>query len=111
MSADWRFPWVTSCGECQSSVGSTASGSVRRPALGALDRGPPPGMGRVGLLAVAVRLELAVERPGLLELVGRGPDARAEPGREGGAEAGGLDDPRPLDGYSELVGLQLAQQV
>ena len=39
----------------------------------------------------------AVELPGLAQVVGRRPDAGAEPGEERRPEGGGLDEPRPLD--------------
>ena len=76
-----------------------------------LDGVAPAGVGGVGGRPVAGRLEAAVELPGLAEVVGRGPDAGAEAGEERRAERRGLDDLRPLDGYADLVGLDLAEQV
>ena len=82
------------------------------PALRALDGVGPAGVARRRPLArSAVGLEAAVQGPGVAQVVGGVPDAGAEAGEERGAEGGGLDDLRPLDGYADLVGLDLAEQV
>src|SRR4051794_36219549 len=93
---------------------ASAAGRSSGPALRALDGVGPAGVRRVGRLShtgVARRLEAPVELPGLAQLVGRSPDADAEPGQKRGAEPGGLHDLGPLDGDPELVGLKPAQQV
>ena len=71
----------------------------------------PAGVAGVGAGPVGLRVEAAVELPGLAEVVGRGPDAGAEPGEEGRAQRRRLHDPRTLDRHPDLVGLELAQQV
>src|SRR3954449_7274316 len=84
------------------------------PVAGALDALAPECVRRVGALLDIVGLvrgELPVELPGLAEVLGRVPDAGAEAGHEGCPERGRLDDLRPLDGYAEQVGLELAEQV
>ena len=111
-----QFSWLNAGGvpgrcsavarKCPLGVTRSSPWRARRPCATA--RTPPRcAPCRVGL----VRAELAVELPGLAQLVGRLPHPGAEPGHEGGAERGGLDDLRPLDGYAEQVGLELAQQV
>jgi hypothetical protein len=65
----------------------------------------------VGDGAVGGGGEGAVELPGLAEVVGGGPDTRAEPGEERRAEGCGLDELRPLHLDADLVGLDLAEQV
>ena len=69
---------------------SRKSGHTRsevRPALRALDGVAPAGVRGVGAGPVAGRLEATVQLPGLAQVVGRGPDAGAEPGEERRARA------------------------
>ena len=107
-----RRSWRSSAPRSRARAAPARSGRLLvGPALGALDGVAPPGVRGVGPGPVAARLEAPVELPGLAQVVGRLPDPGAEAGQERGAEGGGLDDLRPLDGYAEQVGLELAEQV
>ena len=57
----------------------------------------------IGARAITSRLEPTVQLPGVPQVIGRPPDARAEPGQERRTQGGRLDDLRSLDRHAHLV--------
>src|SRR5436190_24129511 len=76
---------------------------------GALYRGLPAAVQRVGLLAIGARFEAAAAPPHRRELGRVAPQADTETGQRGGADRGHLPLHRHLDRKTQLVGLELHQ--